>query len=46
MSPAPGPWLFFVVIDKKGDSAFATTDAQHEANKQKACANGIPLCGK
>ncbi len=46
MSPAVGPWLFFVVIDKQGDSAFATTDAQHEANKQKACANGIPLCGK
>jgi UPF0755 protein len=46
MSPAVGPWLFFVVIDKQGDSAFATTDAQHEANKQKACSNGIPLCGK
>jgi UPF0755 protein len=46
MSPAAGPWLYFVVIDKNGNSAFATTNAQHEANKQKACANGIPLCGK
>jgi UPF0755 protein len=46
MSPASGPWLYFVVIDKNGNSAFATTNSQHEANKQKACANGIPLCGK
>jgi UPF0755 protein len=27
-----------------GNSAFATTNAEHEANKRKACANGIPLC--
>ena len=46
MSPAAGPWLFFVVVDKQGDSAFATTDAEHEANIHKACANGIPLCAK
>jgi UPF0755 protein len=44
MKPATGPWLYFVVIDKAGRSAFATTDAQHEANKRKACGNGIPLC--
>lgn len=44
MSPAAGPWLYFVVIDKAGNSAFATTNAEHEANKRKACANGIPLC--
>jgi peptidoglycan lytic transglycosylase G len=42
--PALGPWLFFVVIDKAGRSAFAVTDAGHEKNIQKACANGIPLC--
>jgi UPF0755 protein len=43
-APTPGPWLFFVAVDKKGRSAFATTDAQHEANIRKACENGIPLC--
>ena len=42
--PAIGPWLFFVVIDKAGHSAFAVTDADHEKNIQKACAAGIPLC--
>jgi UPF0755 protein len=46
MAPAAGPWLFFVVVDKNGNSAFATTDAQHQANIQKACSNGIPLCPK
>jgi UPF0755 protein len=44
MSPTAGPWLYFVVIDKKGDSAFATTNTEHQANIKKACANGIPLC--
>jgi UPF0755 protein len=46
ISPPAGPWLYFVVIDKSGRSAFATTDAEHEKNKLKACQNGIPLCGK
>ncbi|HEY0533696.1 MAG TPA: endolytic transglycosylase MltG [Actinoplanes sp.] len=44
MSPASGPWLYFVVIDKSGNSAFATTNAEHNKNRLKACANGIPLC--
>jgi peptidoglycan lytic transglycosylase G len=43
MSPAAGPWLFFVVIDKQGDSAFATTNTQHCDNIRKAINNGIPL---
>nr|BFE69645.1 endolytic transglycosylase MltG [Actinoplanes digitatis] len=43
-APAAGPWLFFVAVDKTGRSAFATTNAEHEANIQKACKNGIPLC--
>ena len=33
------------IIDKKGTMAYATTYAGHQANIQKACANGIPLCG-
>ena len=35
MDPPAGKWLFFVAIDKQGHSAFAETDAQHEANKGK-----------
>ncbi|WP_067502528.1 endolytic transglycosylase MltG [Actinoplanes sp. TFC3] len=42
--PATGDWLFFVAIDKSGNSAFAVTNAEHDANIQKACRNGIPLC--
>ena len=43
MKPATGPWLFFVAVDKDGNSAFAVTDAEHEKNIDKACANGIKL---
>ena len=43
MKPPTAPWLFFVAVDKQGRSAFASTDAEHEKNKDKACANGIPL---
>ncbi|MFI7599722.1 endolytic transglycosylase MltG [Actinoplanes sp. NPDC049681] len=42
--PATGDWLFFVAVDKTGKSAFAVTNAEHDANIQKACKNGIPLC--
>jgi UPF0755 protein len=43
MQPTPGTWLFFVAIDKSGKSAFATTNAEHNANKAQACRNGIKL---
>ena len=44
-APAAGSWLFFVAIDPKTKkSAFATTNAEHDANIQKACRNGVPLC--
>ncbi|WP_433791065.1 endolytic transglycosylase MltG [Actinoplanes sp. CA-252034] len=46
LKPTNGPWLFFVAVDKSGRSAFAVTDAEHQKNVQKACANGINLCGK
>jgi UPF0755 protein len=42
--PAIGPWLYFVVIDKAGTTAFATTAAAHAANVRQACANGLPVC--
>jgi UPF0755 protein len=45
MNPPKGDWLYFVVIDKSGKSAFTSSYAQHEKNVQTACANGIPLCG-
>jgi UPF0755 protein len=41
MNPPAGKWLFFVAIDKQGHSAFAETDAEHEANKDRARAAGI-----
>jgi len=44
MSPAAGPWLYFVVIDKTGNSAFATTNDEQNRNRNKACAAGIPVC--
>lgn len=36
VNPEPGPWLYYVVIDKDGRHAFATTNAEHEANIRKA----------
>ncbi|GAA0917138.1 endolytic transglycosylase MltG [Virgisporangium aurantiacum] len=44
MDPPAGDWIFFVAIDKAGHSAFATTDAEHEANKKIACQNGVLTC--
>jgi UPF0755 protein len=44
MDPPPGDWIFFVAVDKQGHSAFATTDAEHEANKRIACQNGVLTC--
>ncbi len=44
MDPPEGNWLFFVAIDEStGESAFAETNAEHEANKRIACQNGVPL---
>lgn len=40
VEPAAGPWLYFVKFDKAGNSAFATTLAQHEANTAQARKNG------
>jgi UPF0755 protein len=44
MAPPTGEWMFFVAIDKAGHSAFAVTDAEHEANKRIACRNGVLTC--
>ncbi|GLZ77918.1 hypothetical protein Afil01_27250 [Actinorhabdospora filicis] len=39
-APVDGKWLYFVKIDKEGNSAFAVTEAEHQENVQKAIANG------
>ncbi|QUQ66806.1 endolytic transglycosylase MltG [Kutzneria sp. CA-103260] len=38
--PADGPWLFFVKCDKSGNSCFAVTQAEQDANTDKARAAG------
>jgi UPF0755 protein len=39
-APEQGTWLYFVKCQKDGTSCFGTTDAEHEANKATARANG------
>ncbi|QKW13257.1 endolytic transglycosylase MltG [Verrucosispora sp. NA02020] len=41
MDPPPGDWLFFVAIDKEGNSAFTKDYSQHERNIEKAKENGV-----
>lgn len=41
MSPTPGNWLYFVAIDKEGNSAFTDDYAEHERNIDKARAAGV-----
>jgi UPF0755 protein len=41
MNPPPGPWLYFVAIDKQGHSAFATTNEQHDKDNDLARKNGV-----
>ncbi|WP_433532564.1 endolytic transglycosylase MltG [Micromonospora sp. CA-263727] len=41
MDPPAGDWLFFVAIDKEGNSAFAETYAGHQKNEARARAAGI-----
>ncbi|WP_231953816.1 endolytic transglycosylase MltG [Actinoplanes derwentensis] len=38
------PYFFFVTVDAKGRMAYGKTFAQHQANIQVACKNGIPIC--
>ncbi|MGA3489065.1 endolytic transglycosylase MltG [Micromonosporaceae bacterium DT55] len=41
MKPTPGNWLYFVAIDKQGNSAFTDDYAEHERNQEKARAAGV-----
>ena len=40
-SPPAGPWLYFVVVQKDGTEAFATTYQQQLANEQLAKTRGV-----
>ncbi|GAB3589069.1 endolytic transglycosylase MltG [Angustibacter peucedani] len=36
LDPTPGPWLYFVTVNPStGETKFATTDAEHQANVQQ-----------
>jgi UPF0755 protein len=39
-NPEPGAWIYFVKCEKDGTSCFAEDEDGHEANKQRAKANG------
>jgi UPF0755 protein len=41
LAPAQTTYLYYVVIDKKGDHAFASTLAEHNANIERAKAAGV-----
>jgi UPF0755 protein len=41
MNPPKTGYVFFVAIDKEGHTAFATTDAEHQANINLAKKNGV-----
>ncbi|BCJ41516.1 hypothetical protein GCM10010168_54850 [Actinoplanes ianthinogenes] len=45
MSPTNNfPYYYFISIDTKGTMAYGKNGAEHDKNRLKACANGIPLC--
>jgi UPF0755 protein len=41
LHPTAGPWLYFVTIDKAGNTAFSTTKAQFDKDVQTSRANGV-----
>ena len=41
LNPTDGPWLYFVIIDKQGDSCFSITLAEHEKCTEQARRNGV-----
>ncbi|CAM3178122.1 endolytic transglycosylase MltG [Stackebrandtia soli] len=45
LNPPTGTWLFFVAIDKEGNSEFASTLDEHNANVAEACSNGVLTVG-
>jgi len=41
VSPTPGPWLYYVVVDAEGRHAFGTTAAEHSRNIAAAERAGV-----
>lgn len=41
VNPTEGKWIYFVAIDKNGNSAFAETYAEQQVNEQKAREAGV-----
>jgi len=41
LSPTPGSWLYFVVVESDGTEAFATTYAEQQANEAVAAQRGL-----
>lgn len=39
--PATGSWLYFVAVDKQGNTCFSTTEEQHQACVAEARKNGV-----
>lgn len=42
LDPAPGNWLYFVLVSKDGTEAFSDTLAGQEANERLAKSRGVP----
>lgn len=45
-SPAPGPWLYFVTVDKQGTTLFTESYSEHLRNIQRAQQSGILDSGR
>ncbi|MGV9676728.1 endolytic transglycosylase MltG [Nocardia sp. NPDC003482] len=44
--PTPGPWLYFVTVDKQGTTMFTDSFAEHQRNVVRAQQSGILDSGK
>ncbi|MBY8859558.1 endolytic transglycosylase MltG [Nocardia sp. CA2R105] len=40
-NPTPGPWLYFVTVDKQGTTLFTDSYSEHQRNIEKARQSGI-----
>jgi UPF0755 protein len=45
-NPTPGPWLYFVTVDKQGTTLFTDSYAEHQRNIEKAKQSGILDSGR
>ncbi len=41
LAPLDGPWLYFVIIDKQGNSCFSVTFQEHQKCVAQSHANGV-----